>query len=93
MINAEKDMQMQNLEMQLAKRKSKNSGVKKEDDDNLPDDFKSGINDDYDGVGDNNKGKMLDLEMDERPNKILSDDFLDNLKAADVPDSDDECYF
>jgi hypothetical protein len=83
---------MQNLEMQLAKRKSKNSGVKKEDDDNLPDDFKSGINDDYDGVGDNKKGKLLDLEMDERP-KILSDDFLDNLKMADILDSDDECYF
>ena len=33
-----------------------------------------------------------DNEFAEAP-KILGDDFMNELKLADVPDSDDECYF
>ena len=38
------------------------------------------------------KGKSAENEFADAP-KILGDDFLMDLKAADVPDSDDECYF
>ena len=27
------------------------------------------------------------------PKKVLDEQFLEGLKLADVPDSDDECYF
>lgn len=38
------------------------------------------------------------LDIDQKPSeddkkKILDDDFLGDLKAVDVPDSDEECYF
>jgi len=51
-----------------------------------------GIDDDYDGLDMNVKGKSVENEFVEQP-KILGDDFLGELKMADVPDSDDECYF
>ena len=38
------------------------------------------------------KGKAAENEFAEAP-KILGEGFLDELKLADVPDSDDECYF
>ena len=34
-----------------------------------------------------------DLVMKEEKPKILDDDFMGELKLAEVPDSDDECYF
>ena len=43
-------------------------------------------------IKDNYEGFSAD-QKDDGDNKILNDDFLDNLKAVDVPDSDEECYF
>jgi hypothetical protein len=38
--------------------------------------------------------KIDELEDDDdEKRKILDDDFLCDLKAVDVPDSDEECYF
>ena len=43
----------------------------------------AGIEDHYDGVfKDKTENK-----------KVLDEQFLEGLKLADVPDSDDECYF
>ena len=47
------------------------------------------IEDNYDGF-DDKKGEISDEKEGPR---ILDDDFLDNLKVVDVPDSDDEVYF
>lgn len=49
-----------------------------------------GLNDNYDGVDMSGQGKSK--EIDQGP-KILGDDFLADLKANDVVDSDDDCYF
>jgi hypothetical protein len=38
-----------------------------------------------------NYGDLV-IKTDSKP-KILDDDFMGELKLADVPDSDDECYF
>jgi hypothetical protein len=54
------------------------------------DDGGAAIEDDYEGVSMANKKK--ELKLDSEP-KILDDGFLGALKMADVPDSDDECYF
>ena len=42
------------------------------------------IKDNYDG--------NIEEEKQDKDDKILDDDFLGDLKAVDVPDSDDECY-
>ena len=41
------------------------------------------------------KEKLHGMNLDENieENKIVDDAFLTDLKMADVPDSDDECYF
>ena len=42
------------------------------------------------GIVDNYGDLVLNTES--KP-KILDDDFMGELKLAEVPDSDDECYF
>ena len=56
---------------------------KKEVDESVDMDADSGILDNY---GD------LVMNAESKP-KILGDDFMAELKLAEVPDSDDECYF
>ena len=70
----------------LQRKKTQQMKEEEEDDDG------EGIEDDYDGINLKNKGKGADNEFAEAP-KILGDDFMNELKLADVPDSDDECYF
>lgn len=41
-------------------------------------------------IEDHYDGKFNDKA---EPKKILDEQFLEGLKLADVPDSDDECYF
>ena len=50
------------------------------------------IEDNYDGI-DLKGGKGAGNEFAEPEPMILGDDFLADLRGADVPDSDDECYF
>lgn len=53
------------------------------------------IKDNYDGNIDDKESTTDATKKDEdvERKKILDDDFLGDLKAVDVPDSDDECYF
>ena len=41
-------------------------------------------------IEDNYEGTFKDKT---EPKKVLDEQFLEGLKLADVPDSDDECYF
>lgn len=45
------------------------------------------------GFDGNIEGEESKKNKKEEPKSILDDDFLGDLKAVDVPDSDDECYF
>lgn len=77
----------------MALRASRKQGLpKKPDSDEEIDDKVGGINDNYD-IGEIKNSKQVEIK--EAP-KVLDDDFMaafGELKAAAVPDSDDECYF
>ena len=68
---------------------------KKPQEDEDSDQEVSMVKDDYDGtvVLDQAQSQNI-LDLDERP-KVLDDGFMGQLKLeiAEVPDSDDECYF
>lgn len=87
LLTAEQQKQKESLEEAIARRnkglKLNKAKITSAEVDETIDNEKSAIEDNYtDFVVTNN----------EKP-KILDDDFMGELKLADVPDSDDECYF
>ena len=79
--------QKESLEAAIARR---NKGLKKETKPKPMEDDSINLDDNTSIIQDN----YTDLVMntDSKP-KILDDDFMGELKLAEVPDSDDECYF
>ena len=68
---------------------------KKPQEDEDSDQEVSMLKDDYEGTVNFDKAQNQNiLDLDERP-KVLDDGFMGALKLdiAEVPDSDDECYF
>lgn len=66
---------------------------KKPQEDQDSDQEVSVVQDDYEGtINLSNAQNQNILDLDERP-KVLDDGFMGALKLAEVPDSDDECYF
>jgi hypothetical protein len=85
-LDAENKKQKESLEAAIAKRNKhlgKEVKPKAVKEDEEIDTNVSVIQDNY---GD------LVINANKKP-KILDDDFMGELKLADVPDSDDECYF
>ena len=48
------------------------------------------IQDNYDGLVDSSDKKVSEAKQEP---SVLDDDFMNQIKAVDVPDSDEECYF
>ena len=86
-LGNEANKQKESLEAAIARR---NKGLKKEV--KKKPEVKEEEDDDGDAsVIQDNYGDLV-INTESKP-KILDDDFMGELKLAEVPDSDDECYF